>query len=215
MKVANEIKMIPIDQIKPYDKNPRKNSKTVELLVKILPKVGFNVPLVLDKDNVIVKGHARYLAAKQLEMPELPCIITDADPEAIKADRIADNKVFEFTIWDDEELLHELDMIDLDFDFADFGLPTTDISSFDFEIPDMDEELQQYDDEERRKRFLELLEQEAEEVHIVTEHEISAAKERQSGEAERGKQEFFSVECEKCGNTIFLRRGDERDWSEE
>ena len=89
MDVADEIIMVPIDKIIPYEKNPRKNSKTVELLVKVIPKVGFNVPLVLDTENVIVKGHARWLAAKQLGMTEVPCIYSYADPETIKADRIA------------------------------------------------------------------------------------------------------------------------------
>ena len=77
--VSKQIVMKPISEVKPYVRNPRKNEKTVKLLVDIIPKVGFNVPLVIDKKGIIVKGHARYAAAIQLGMTEVPCVITDAD----------------------------------------------------------------------------------------------------------------------------------------
>ena len=93
MNVSKEIVMMPISKVKPYVRNPRKNDKTVKLLVDIIPKVGFNVPIVVDKNGVIVKGHARFTAAIRLGMTEVPCIVTDADEEAIKLDRIADNKI--------------------------------------------------------------------------------------------------------------------------
>ncbi len=60
MEVVNKIVMKKLNEIKPYFKNPRKNDKTVEMLVKVIPQVGFNVPILIDKDGVIVKGHARY-----------------------------------------------------------------------------------------------------------------------------------------------------------
>lgn len=123
MQTVNEIIMMPIDKVIPYDKNPRKNDKTVELLTQIIPKVGFNVPLVLDKENVIVKGHARFAAAIRLGMSELPCIITHADEEAIKADRITDNKISEFSEWINEDVLKEIESINFDFDFSDLGFP--------------------------------------------------------------------------------------------
>lgn len=162
METVSKIIMMPVEEVKPYEKNPRKNSKTVELLTKIIPQVGFNVPLVLDKDNVIVKGHARYQAALALGMQTVPCVISEADPEAIKADRIADNKVFEFSNWVNEELLHEVDMLDLDFDFDAFGLPKLPIGGLEF---DMMNDAEEFDldnedaesDEERRQRFLQLM----------------------------------------------------------
>ena len=117
MEIVNQIVMKKISEVKPYVRNPRKNDKTVNLLVEIIPKVGFNVPLVIDRNGIIVKGHARYAAAIRLGMEEVPCVVTDADEETIKLDRLADNRISEFSEWINDELLHEIDMLNLDFDF--------------------------------------------------------------------------------------------------
>lgn len=97
MEIVNQIVMKKISEVKPYVRNPRKNDKTVNLLVEIIPKVGFNVPLVIDRNGIIVKGHARYAAAIRLGMEEIPCVVTDADEETIKLDRLADNRISEFS----------------------------------------------------------------------------------------------------------------------
>ena len=170
IRVENEIVMRKINTVKPYVRNPRKNDKTVELLCKIIPKVGFNVPLVIDENGIIVKGHARFTAAIRLGMEEVPCIITHADPEAIKADRIADNKISEFSEWVNEELMHEIDMIDLDFDFSELGFPTM---NFD-DIPTMEdfgadlssEEGHEISEEEKQKLYEEFLEKQAKEQAV-------------------------------------------------
>ena len=212
MEVADEIIMMPIDRIIPYDKNPRKNSKTVELLIKVLPKVGFNVPLVLDTENVIVKGHARYLAAKALGMTELPCIISHADPELIKADRIADNKVFEFSRWIHEELMHELDILDIGIDLSEFGLETA-VATDDFSFEDEEEdEIDDAELQERKRRFLEMIEQQQQAPVEITSHkEIENAKREQSSEV-KAPPNYFSVQCENCGHTIYVREGDFVSW---
>lgn len=103
-----------IGEIRPYVRNPRNNAKTVELLCELIPKVGFNVPLVIDQNGIIVKGHARYAAAIRLGMTEVPCIVSHASEDAVKVDRITDNKIAEFSEWMDEELSEEIDSIDLD-----------------------------------------------------------------------------------------------------
>ncbi len=97
-----------IHEIKPYARNPRVNNKTVDELCKMIPKVGFNVPLVIDQNGVIIKGHARFKAAIRLGMTELPCIISEADGETNKLDRIADNRVIEFSEWDRNKLFEEI-----------------------------------------------------------------------------------------------------------
>lgn len=124
MIIEDKIVMKRISEIKPYIRNPRRNEKTVELLCKLIPKVGFNVPLVIDENGVIVKGHARFSAAIRLGMEEIPCIITHADEEAIKADRLTDNKISEFSEWVNDEVMQEIESIDLDFDFSDLGFPS-------------------------------------------------------------------------------------------
>src|SRR5438309_6277653 len=95
--VVSQMAMVQTSQIRPYHRNARKNDATVEKLVELIPKVGFNVPLVLDRQNVIVKGHTRWKAAIRLGLEQLPCVYTDADPESIKLDRLADNRVQEFS----------------------------------------------------------------------------------------------------------------------
>lgn len=121
MKVIN----IAIDNIKPYSKNPRNNDKAVDYVARSIKEFGFKVPIVIDKNNVIVAGHTRYKASKQLGLKDIPCIIADdLTEEQIKAFRLADNKVSEFADWDFELLNSELEELDLD--MTDFGF--TDIS---------------------------------------------------------------------------------------
>lgn len=103
-----KVKQIKLTQIKPYWRNARKNEKTVEALKKSIQDYGFNQPLVLDKSNVIITGHARYKALMQLGYEDAPCVIADLDDRKAKAYRIADNKTHEMTIWDNDELVVEL-----------------------------------------------------------------------------------------------------------
>lgn len=212
IKVEHEIVMKKISEIKPYVRNPRKNDKTVELLCKVIPKVGFNVPLVIDQKGIIVKGHARFAAAIKLGMEELPCIVSHADEEAIRADRIADNKISEFSEWINEELMHEIDSIDLDFDFSELGFPQVSFddlpSSEDF-IPEA--EAQGISDEERQKLYQEFLEQQAreaaQEVQMTTPEALEAAKKSQKQLASPPPR-YYKVVCEKCGHIMFVREGD-------
>lgn len=213
IKVESNVVMKKINEIKPYVRNPRRNSKTIDLLCHIIPKVGFNVPLVIDENGIIVKGHARFAAAIRLGMEELPCIVTHADEEAIKADRITDNKISEFSEWVNEELLHEIDMIDLDIDFGEFGFPTPsfdDIPSFDdFQVEDSDsgEEKAELSDEEKRKIYEEFLAKQeashAQEVQMTTQRAIEGAEQRLHNVAKKPPN-YFKCVCEKCGHVMFV-----------
>jgi hypothetical protein len=111
VNVVSEVVMVPIEAIRPYKNNPRINDATVDRLVELIPKTSFNVPLVLDRNHVVVKGHARLQAAQRLGMRELPCLISDNDDETNKLDRLADNKVAEFSAWVPELLAGELAML--------------------------------------------------------------------------------------------------------
>lgn len=213
MEVCNKIVMKKLNEVKPYIRNPRKNDKTVELLCKVIPKVGFNVPLVIDKNGIIVKGHARFNAAIKLGMEEVPCIITEADEDAIKADRITDNKISEFSEWINEELLHEVDMIDLDIDFAEMGFPTPsfdDIPSFDDFMVEEDEE-KKISDEQKQKLYAEFLEKQAQEqaveVQMTTEKAIKNAQASQKQVAV-APPKYYKCVCEKCGHTMFVNAND-------
>lgn len=127
----------------PYEKNPRKNDGAVPAVAASIEEFGFKVPIVIDKDGVIVAGHTRLKAAEKLGMAEVPCIIADdLTPEQIKAFRLADNKTGELAGWDfmllDEELL-ELGDIDMTaFGFEPEG--TTDVSDLFGDAPEKDPE---------------------------------------------------------------------------
>lgn len=110
----------PIDEIREYENNPRFNDDAVQFVAKSIQDFGFKVPVIIDVNNVIVAGHTRVKAARQLGMTSVPCIVVDdLTDEQIRAFRLADNKVSEVSEWDFEKL--ELEMDDLDFDWDELG----------------------------------------------------------------------------------------------
>ena len=132
-----------ITEITPYEKNPRKNDEAVQYVANSIKEFGFKVPIVIDKNGVIVAGHTRYKAAQELGLKKLPCIIADDLTEKqIKAFRIADNKTSEKASWDDVLLKEELTDILGDFDMTEFGF-----GDFELTILTEDYEPEPYDDE--------------------------------------------------------------------
>ena len=109
----------------PYANNPRENDLAVDAVAKSIKEFGFKVPIIIDKDNVIVAGHTRLKAAGKLKLETVPCILADdLTEDQIKAFRLADNKVGELATWDFsklEEELKALDEADLDFEMEEFG----------------------------------------------------------------------------------------------
>ena len=123
-----QIKMVKIEDLKPYENNPRFNDDAVEYVAKSIKVFGFKVPMVIDKENVIVAGHTRYKASMELGLKEVPCIIADdLTEEQIKAFRLADNKVSEQASWNYDLLDLELDDI-LELNMEDFGFENIDIN---------------------------------------------------------------------------------------
>ena len=211
MEIVNQIVMKKISEVKPYVRKPRKNDKTVNLLVEIIPKVGFNVPLVIDRNGIIVKGHARYAAAIRLGMEEVPCVVTDADEETIKLDRLADNRISEFSEWVNDELLHELDMLNLDFDFdlesLGFSVPADELACDDlFESGGTGES-----DADKRARYQAYLnaaaKEEAPNTAITTQAQVDKAKASALSVAEKPPK-YAKVVCEHCGHVMFIKEGD-------
>ena len=118
-----DVKNFKLDELKPYEKNPRRNDGAVDAVAKSIEQFGFKVPIVIDADNVIVCGHTRYKAAQKLKLESVPCVVAnDLTPEQVKAFRLADNKTSELASWDDAFLIEELNDLEfLNFDMADFG----------------------------------------------------------------------------------------------
>ena len=126
---ADKIVMLPVSEVRPYDKNPRKNADAVKFVKASIEQFGFKVPIIVDSNRVIVCGHTRLLAAKSLGMSEVPCIMAnDLTDDQIRAFRLADNKVGEFAEWDMDLLGDELDAIAdaCDIDMGDFGFDLSD-----------------------------------------------------------------------------------------
>jgi site-specific DNA-methyltransferase (adenine-specific) len=113
-----------LNEIIPYEKNPRKNDEAVKYVAESIKQFGFKVPIVIDKNNVIIAGHTRHKAAKKLNLKTAPCIIADdLTEEQIKAFRLADNKVSEMAEWDFGLLEEELgDIFDIDMEAFGFDL---------------------------------------------------------------------------------------------
>ena len=128
--IVLQIKNFRIEDLIPYEKNPRKNDNAVKAVANSIKKFGFNTPLVIDKNNVIVCGHTRLKAAKKLEFESVPCVIVDdLTPEEIKAYRLADNKTAELATGEFELLDVELE--DISIDMNDLGFADTPHIDFD------------------------------------------------------------------------------------
>lgn len=119
-----------LEELTPYEKNPRKNEPAIGPVMQSIQNFGFKVPMVIDSKGVIVCGHTRFKAAQKLGLETLPCIIADdLTPEQIRAFRLADNKVAEAAKWDWKGLEDELrGLLDSDIDMSLFG--------FDMPLPD-------------------------------------------------------------------------------
>lgn len=138
-----KIEMMPIGELIPYEKNPRKNDLAIPEVAKSLKEFGWQQPIVIDREKVVVVGHTRLLAAKAIGMPQVPIKYADElSPAQIKAYRIMDNRTHEFAKWNPDMLLEEL-------------------ATIEEENPELSAELLGFDDQ-----AVELLEQQAENEKI-------------------------------------------------
>lgn len=120
-----------ISEIRPYENNPRDNSKAIDAVAASIREFGFKVPIVIDKNGVIVAGHTRYEASKKLGLEEVPCVIADdLTDEQVKAFRLADNKTAELASWNPELLEVEMSAIE-SIDMTEYGFDLTEISDED------------------------------------------------------------------------------------
>ncbi|MGK4018282.1 DNA modification methylase [Weissella paramesenteroides] len=137
-----DIKQIPITDVVPYDKNPRNNDGAVESTANSINEFGWQQPIVVDKNNIVIVGHTRLKAAEKLKLDTVPVLVADnLSEEQVKAYRLADNKTGELADWDmallNEELesIAELDMDDFGFELAEDAEEVVD-DDFDVEVPD-------------------------------------------------------------------------------
>ena len=175
-----KIEVRSIDDIKPYENNPRNNDDAVDAVAKSIKEFGWQQPIVVDIEGVIIAGHTRYKAAQKLGLKTVPVVVAkDLTEEQVKAYRLADNKSGELATWDDELLEDELVGID-DIDMSQFGFEDiegqagTDGYNFDDEpVPDDDVPISTYalnvvcKDEEQQESLFNELQERGFEVKVV------------------------------------------------
>ena len=180
MKVQN----IPLDDIKPYWRNPRKNEGAIEAVKKSIQDYGFNQPLILDAKKVIIAGHTRYKALLELGYKDAPCVIVDLPPAKAKEYRIADNKTSELSEWDMDALIPELREIE-------------GVASMQVFFPDLD---------------LQSLLEDTATVAAVTTAEIEKQQEKMENRFEEHSNavqgRYVEILCPHCGEAFFLDRAE-------
>lgn len=139
-----------VEKIIPYENNPRINEKTVQRVAESIKNFGWQVPVVVDEDMIILAGHSRIKAAKLLEIDEVPVKIASGLSEEQKtAFRIMDNKAQDFSEWDSESLSLEFNkLVEGDFDLKLTGFDFDEIQKITkenflkFDEPEVDEEFE-------------------------------------------------------------------------
>lgn len=124
------MKQINVDQLKPYEKNARKNKAAVAIVKQSINKFGFRNPILIDQNNIIIAGHTRLEAAIELGIKKVPVIeINDLTENQIKAFRIMDNKSGEFAQWDKDLLKEEFHALEDTDEFNFTGFSSNEITS--------------------------------------------------------------------------------------
>ena len=140
-----KIKMTPIDKLIPYHNNPWKN-QAVDKVASSLSEFGFQQPIVVDKNMVVIVGHTRLLASQKLGFKKVPVFIADLSEAKAKAYRIADNRLSEDSDWDYDFLNIEMNMLNEEnFDLSQLGFTTEELNNLlndenNFEPSDIDDQ---------------------------------------------------------------------------
>jgi hypothetical protein len=120
---------VSVDQLKPYVKNPRKNKAAVKLVANSITDTGYNSPIVVDEDWVILAGHTRYFAIKTvLKWAHIPFVVQKhgLSEDQKRLYRLADNSTGEVAEWDKGLLLEELEALGGRFELNDYNIPKLD-----------------------------------------------------------------------------------------
>ncbi len=196
--IDTRVELRPIASVTPYHRNPRHTEAAVDAVKASIKAYGFNQPIVVDAEGIIIAGHTRYRAVRDLGWEQVPVIVADLTAEQAREYRIADNKTGELATWDLSKLIPELREIgDLGSMTAYF--PDTDLNAL---LAETSGSMYQPPTEtgvrEREKQ--------------MNDRFTTASKEAQSG--------YVDVTCPECGHDFaveraaVLRRTDLKgDWS--
>lgn len=133
--MRHQIELVSTHLLKEYPVNAKKHPKAqIDAIARSIQEFGFNVPIIIDEHGEIIAGHGRYLAAKQLEFAQVPCIrLNDLSDAQIRAFRLADNKISTMGDVDMEKVVHELTALNAE------GLDVS-LTGFDPSVLDIDTE---------------------------------------------------------------------------
>ena len=127
-----ELKKVSIEQIIPYESNPRHNDNAVDAVAESIRQCGYCAPIVVDEDMVVLAGHTRLKALKQLGWAGVSvCVVSGLTSDQKRKYRLLDNKTNELASWDFERLEKELEGLDFegfDFEFEEIKNKTEDIA---------------------------------------------------------------------------------------
>lgn len=145
-----EIQYCNPEELIPYEKNPRDNRAALDAIELSIEEYGFTNPILVNEEKVILAGHTRREAAILAGLEKVPYIVVDGLTEAQqKAYRLADNKLSELSIWDEDLLKEELeDLLDEDYDISLTGFSDVDLTDL---LKD-EEELEDIEPEEPKEK---------------------------------------------------------------
>jgi ParB-like chromosome segregation protein Spo0J len=182
-----------VDQIRDYDRNPRKNDDSVEKTAHAINEYGFLVPILVDPGHVVIDGHLRLKAARMLGMETVPCVVVeDLDPVKIKALRLSVNRIAQDAGWDEDLLRLELtDLLDDGYEIELAGFETNEIGRLLDELADSPD-------------FAPTLEPETS-ISSVTQSDVDKT-EKKLGErfSEAGADNYKGVICPHCGQEFWM-----------
>lgn len=112
--VTDRTETMRLDDIVPYWRNPRVvTEEAIGAVAESIRRYGYNQPIVVDSRNVIIMGHTRYAALRRIGVTEIEVrVAASLSPSKVKQLRVLDNRLHEYTLWDFDSLVSELDELD-------------------------------------------------------------------------------------------------------